>query len=60
MQNVQAIQYTPTGLFASKLADSGVAISGERNCPAYRAAERSGITVVAASWPAFIDAIVFK
>lgn len=33
---------------------------GETNCPKYRLAERSGITVVAETRPPFMDAIVFR
>ncbi len=39
---------------------SGLTISGETNWPRYREAEISGITVVAASLPPFMDAIVFR
>lgn len=35
-------------------------MSGERNCPIYNAAESNGITVEAASFPAFIEAMVLR
>lgn len=42
------------------LPAKGVTMSGDMNCPRYRADESRGITVDAASLPALIDAMVLR
>ena len=44
----------------NRALDNGITMRGDTNCPKYRAADSSGMTVVAESRPPLMLAMVFR